>query len=64
MVYSAVLAAQTDGRGFELQIFTNACEHISMYVDPGFETQGRHHQKSKTGLSAAPRKELMSSKIF
>ena len=33
-------------------------------IDPGFETQGRHHQKSKTGVSVAPRKGLMSSKNF
>ena len=31
-------------------------------IHPGFETQGRCHQKSKTGVSVAPRKELMSSK--
>ena len=30
----------------------------------GFETQGRRHQKSKTGVSGAPQKELMSSKKF
>ena len=30
----------------------------------GFETQRRHHQKSKTGVSVAPQKGLMSSKIF
>ena len=32
----------------------------------GFETQRRHHQKSKTGVSEAPQKELqkMSSKNF
>ena len=28
-----------------------------------FETKGRHHQKSKTGMSVAPQKGLMSSKI-
>ena len=27
----------------------------------GFETQRRHHQKSKIGLSVAPQKGLMSS---
>ena len=30
----------------------------------GFETQRRHHQKFKTGVSVAPQKELMSSKHF
>ena len=33
-------------------------------IHPDFETQGRHHQKSKTGVSVAPQKGLMSSKIF
>ena len=28
----------------------------------GFDTQRRHHQKSKTGVSVAPQKGLMSSK--
>ena len=31
---------------------------------PFFETQGRHHQKSKIGVSVVPRKGLMSSKNF
>ena len=31
-------------------------------IYPGFESQGRHHQKSKTGVSVVPRKGLMSSK--
>ena len=30
----------------------------------GFEIQERHHQKSKTGVSLAPQKGLMSSKEF
>ena len=33
-------------------------------IHPGFETQGRRHQKSKTGVSVAPRKGLTSSKNF
>ena len=33
-------------------------------IHPGFETQGRHHQKSKTGVSVAPQKGLVSSKKF
>ena len=28
-------------------------------IHPGFETQGRHHQRSKTGVPVAPRKGLM-----
>ena len=30
----------------------------------GFETYRKHHQKSKTAVSVAPQKGLMSSKIF
>ena len=32
-------------------------------IHPGFETQGRHHQKSKTEESVAPQKDLCSPKI-
>ena len=31
-------------------------------IHPGFENQGRCHQKSKTGVSVAPQKGLVSSK--
>ena len=30
----------------------------------GFETHGRHYQKSKIGVSVAPQIELMSSKKY
>ena len=30
----------------------------------GLETQRRHHQKSKTGVSVVSQKRLVSSKIF
>ena len=33
-------------------------------IHPGFETQGRRHQKSKTGVSVAQQKGLMSFKNF
>ena len=33
-------------------------------IHPGFETQGRRYQKSKTGVSVAPQKGLVSSKNF
>ena len=33
-------------------------------IHPGFETQGRRNQKSKTGVLVAPQKGLVSSKIF
>ena len=41
-----------------------ARKHVSEGIHPGFETQGRHHLKSKIGVSAAPQKGLMASKIF
>ena len=33
-------------------------------IHPGFETQGRRHKKSKSGISVAPQKGLMFSKIL
>ena len=50
----------------------NLREHVTYMPLPsmnkaayfGFETQGRHHQKSKIGLSVAPQKGLVSSKNF
>ena len=33
-------------------------------IYPGFETLGRRHLKSKTEVSVAPQKVLMSSKFF
>ena len=41
-----------------------ARKYASQGIQPSFETQGRYHQKSKTGLSVAPQKGLMSSKNF
>ena len=38
-------------------------ESIQKGIHPEFETQGRCHQKSKTGVSVALRKGLMLSKI-
>ena len=39
-------------------------KHASEGIHPSFETQGRHHCKSITGVSLATRKGLMSSKFF
>ena len=33
-------------------------------ANSGFETQRKRHKKSKIGVSVAPQKGLMSSKIF
>ena len=41
-----------------------AMKHASEGIHPGFGTQGRHHQKSKTGVLVGSQKGLMSSKIF
>ena len=37
---------------------------VNKVAHSGFETQRRCHQKSKTGVSVAPQKRLMSSKMF
>ena len=34
-------------------------EELKKKIHPGFEIQGRHHQKSKTGVSVAPHKGLV-----
>ena len=36
-------------------------KHASEGIHPGFETQGRCHQKFKTVISVAPQEGLMSS---
>ena len=33
-------------------------------IHPGFETQGRRHQKSKTGVSVAQKKDSCPPKFF
>ena len=38
-------------------------ESMPKGIHPGFENQARHHQKSKTGVSVALQKGLMSAKI-
>ena len=57
---------------YEIKMFTEAVDtHLYVKtllgiqgIHPGFKTQGRRHQKSKTGESVAPRKGFMSSKIL
>ena len=39
-------------------------KHTSEGIHPGFETQGRHHQKSKTGVSVGPPKGLVPYIFF
>ena len=44
-----------------LQITTGEKAH-KQEIHPGFETQGRHYQKSETGVSVASQRGLMSFK--
>ena len=44
-----------------LHALNEACKQE---IQPGFENQGRCHQKSKTGVSVVPLKGLMSYKNF
>ena len=39
-------------------------EHASEGIHAKLKTQGRRHQKSKTGISVAKQKGLMASKYF
>ena len=51
----------TRGESEEQHAGKKACKQ-EIYT--GFEIQGRHHQKSKTGVSLTPRKGFMSSNFF
>ena len=41
-----------------------ATKHANEGIHPALRTLGRCHQKSKTGVLVAPKKGMMSSKIF
>ena len=43
---------------------TQAMKHTSEGIHPGFETQGRRHQKSKRGVSVALQKDRCPLKKF
>ena len=43
-------------------MITQARKHAKV-IHSGFETQGRHHQKSKTGVSVVRQKGPVSSKL-
>ena len=66
---AAMLAAK---RSASVAPEVNTGEHVTSMPLPsvnkaahsGFETQKRHHQKSKTGVPVAPQKEIMFSKFF
>ena len=40
-----------------------AMKHVRKGSHPGFETQGRLHQKYKTGISVAPQKDSCPPKL-
>ena len=52
------------GFGFEVDISCILPPSANKAVYPGYETKRRRHQKSKTGVSVALQKGLMSSKFF
>ena len=41
-----------------------ATKHTSKGIHPGFETQGRSHQKFKTGVPGAHKKDLTVSHVI
>ena len=62
---SAAMLTSVQSAGVKPEVnlrMTQVTKHVKG-IHPGFETQGRRQQKSKTGVSVAPQKELMSSKI-
>ena len=52
---------QSAGVTPEVNLRITQARKLARVIHPSFETQGRRHQKSKTGISVAPRKGLMSS---
>ena len=59
--YQGVSRCCTRGESEEY-LCTQVTKHVSEGIHPGFEIQGSHHQKSKTGISVALLNGLMSSK--
>ena len=61
---SAAMLATKRSAGIREHTLQMPWPSVKEAVHSGFETQRRHHQKSKTGVSVAPQKEIMSSKNF
>ena len=60
---AAMLTTQSAGVAPKMNLrITTGEKACKQGIHPGFETQSRHHQKSKTGVSLAPQKGLVSSK--
>ena len=55
-------AKRSIGVTLEVNLLLQATKHTSEGIRPDFETQGTHHQKSKTGESVE--KNLRPSKRF
>ena len=60
---AAILAIKVSG-GVTLDVNLRNQATGKQGIHPGFVTQGRRHQKSKTGLSETPQTGLMSSNFF
>ena len=45
-------------------VIQTSAKSVKKAAHSGFETQRRHHHKSKTGVTVAPHEGLMSSKNF
>ena len=63
---AAILAIYT-GRGVAPEVNLRECMPLPSSISrahSGFETQMRHHQKSKTGLSVAPQMDMCPTKIL
>ena len=58
---SASVAPEVNLRG---RISCTPLPSVNKAAHPGFETQIRHHQKSKTGVSVAPQKDLYPPNIL
>ena len=52
------------GVALEVNLRQHVTPSANKAAPSGFDMQRRHQQKSKVGLSVAPQKGLMSSKIF
>ena len=65
---SAAMLTTKRSAGVEVEVEVNlktllhvVIKHTSKAIHTGFETQGRHNQKSKTGVSLAPHKSTSTN---
>ena len=62
MLATKTLAGVTLGMNLREYVTCMLLPNANKVAHSGYETQGRRHQKSKTGVSVAPQKGRMSSK--